>query len=102
MNVPVYLDPLYLWNLTTNFDIIWHEVHPYTDSESWKVSKNSIHKQNFFTNTAIFPTSVRMSEYVPMSDKCPDLCPIVKMSGFVSLLIWNRYLTRVAGLSGEF
>ena len=62
MNVPVYLDRLYLWNLTTNFDMT--EVHPYTDIESWKVSKNSIHKQIFFTNTSIFTTSVPMSENV--------------------------------------
>ena len=33
---------LYLWNLTTNFDVTLHEVHPYTDSESWKVSSKLV------------------------------------------------------------
>ena len=53
MNVPLYHVPLYLWNLTTNFDETWHEVHPYTDSGSWKVSFDFTHKQKFFINNNI-------------------------------------------------
>ena len=40
--IHVYHVTLYLWNLTTNFDVTLHEVHPYTDSESWKVSSKLV------------------------------------------------------------
>ena len=109
MNVRLYVVPLYLWNLTTNFDITWHEVHPYTDSESWKVSFHITHKQKFFINNNFFPYyRVEMSPCPKMSGfvshvrmfvpKCPDLCPmsgclsLYKMSGCMSLL---RYLKSV-------
>ena len=46
-------DKFVIWNLTTNFDVTWHEVHPYTDSGSWKVSFDITHKQKFFINNNI-------------------------------------------------
>ena len=51
--IHVYHVTLYLWNLTTNFDVTWHEVHPYTDSGSSKVSFDITHKQKFFINNNI-------------------------------------------------
>ena len=50
---------LYLWDLTTNFDETWHEVHPYTDSGSWKVSFDFTHKQKSFINNNILYREVR-------------------------------------------
>ena len=50
MNVRLFHGTLYLWNLTTNFDETWHEVHPYTESESWKISFDITHKQKFYIN----------------------------------------------------
>ena len=56
MNVRLYNATIYLWNLTTNFDETWHEVHPYSNHGSWKVSFDFTHKQklmilwsNFFS-----------------------------------------------------
>ena len=53
MNVRLYYVPLYLWNLTTNFDETWNEVHPYSHQGSWKVSFDSTHKQKLFINNNI-------------------------------------------------
>ena len=53
MNVRLYYATLYLWNLTTNFDETWHEVHPYSHHGSWKVSFDFTHEQKFFINNNI-------------------------------------------------
>ena len=54
MNVRLYNATIYLWNLTTNFDETWHEVHPYSHHGSWKVSFDFTHKQKFFINNNIY------------------------------------------------
>ena len=50
MNVPVYLEPLYLRNQYNNFFQILHVGCLCTNGQSWKVLKNSIHKQKFFVS----------------------------------------------------
>ena len=52
---------LYLWNLTTNFDVTLHEVHPYTDSESWKVSSKLVVR---FQRYSVFGAHATSNVYI--------------------------------------
>ena len=75
MNVPVYLDPQFLRNLTTNFDEILHVAQACTEEGFGTTGTSGYSPVQFLE-----PKFCRQPK-CPDVRTCPDLCPMsVRMS----------------------
>ena len=86
MNVPLYLETIFLKTLPTNFDETFHVAQACTE-EGFKIGGMSryplvwLHEPYNWHSSNSSKMSVRMSHvrpYVPCPTKCPDFCSYLK------------------------